>query len=210
MEDFLKNYVTKEKISEEFIMHLYNNIENADELKRKVKEFLQKHNKFNNNNYAHICILINVLKYKKSQGKKLNLPDDMYYMELPMLGKLEINIDECIQKIEKIRKRVEYAKIPRRNEKRGEEKTRKSRNRLIRKGQKILEAEKIDIAESQKWEKQYKFYIIKTYGRDSKEYEDYMFTLFEVDFLPISPNMLLNIMRQHFRKAIEEKLNLLF
>ena len=48
-------------------------------------------------------------------------------------------------------------------------------------------------------------YFHKThYG--SKEYEDYMITLFDVGFLPTGPNLILSINREHIKKAIEEKI----
>ena len=36
-----------------------------------------------------------------------------------------------------------------------------------------------------------------------------MTTLFDLGFLPISPNLLISINRDHIRKAIEEKVELL-
>lgn len=36
-----------------------------------------------------------------------------------------------------------------------------------------------------------------------------MTTLFDIGFLPISPNLLISINRDHIRKAIEEKVELL-
>lgn len=211
MEDLFKKYVTNknELISEEFILHLYENIENVDKLKGNIKEELQKLKRYNNNDYANFCILLNVLKYRKKQKKKLNFPEDLYFVELPMLGKLEINVAGHKEKIEKIMKRVEYEKISCRNEKRGEAKTKGDRIRLQKKGYEILQKDKFDLSKAQKWQKQYKYYIIKTYGRDSEQYEDYMFTLFDVGFLPISPNMLVKIINQHFKRAIEDKLNFL-
>ena len=73
----------------------------------------------------------------------------------------------------------------------------------------LLEKPVLDINKGIEWKENYKNYIIKTYGRWSKEYNDYMTTLFDIGFLPISPNLLISINRDHIRKAIEEKVELL-
>ena len=88
-------------------------------------------------------------------------------------------------------------------------KTKKQRKRLILTAKELLEKPVLDINKGIEWKENYKNYIIKTYGRWSKEYNDYMTTLFDIGFLPISPNLLISINRDHIRKAIEEKVKLL-
>ena len=211
MKTFIKNYEknAKEAITEEMVNYLYENISKADELKQVYKEVLEELGKYDNNNYSKICIIINALKFKSNQNKILKYPYDIYYLNLPLKGKLEIKICRKKRQIKTVEKNIEYDVVNSKLENIGEENTIKEKEYLIKEAKKILKQDIIDIENGMKWKKDYKNYIIKTYGRWSKQYEDYMITLFDVGFLPIGPNLLLNINREHIKDAIGEKLEVL-
>lgn len=210
MEEYIENYEKSagNNITEEMVNYLYKNID-KEELKETYKKVLKKLKKYNNNYYSKICIIINALKFKKKQNKTLKFPYDIYYINLSLRGSLQIEISGRKHQIKTVEKLIEYEDINPLFETKGEEKTKKQRKRLIVTAKELLEKPVLDINKGIEWKENYKNYIIKTYGRWSKEYNDYMTTLFDIGFLPISPNLLISINRDHIRKAIEEKVELL-
>ena len=210
MEEYIENYEKSagNNITEEMVNYLYKNID-KEELKETYKKVLKKLKKYNNNYYSKICIIINALKFKKEQNKTLEFPYDIYYINLPLRGSLQTEISGRKHQIKTVEKIIEYEEINPLFEAIGEEKTKKQRKRLILTAKELLEKPVLDINKGIEWKENYKNYIIKTYGRWSKEYNDYMTTLFDIGFLPISPNLLISINRDHIRKAIEEKVELL-
>ena len=207
MKEFIEAYERKphEGITEELIKFLYESIDKSEEIKKIYKEVLIKQKHYNQNYYSNICILINALKFKKSQHKKLEIPYDMYYLDLPLRGELKVDLYGEESLIKTVQKRISYKKVKATYEAMGEEKTKNLKMKLIKQANEILNEDKLELDKGIKWKEKYERYIIKTYGRWSKEYEDYMTTLFDVGFLPIGPNLLLSINREHMRKAIEEK-----
>ena len=210
MEEYIEIYEKSagNNITEEMVKFLYKNI-NKEELKETYKKVLKKLKKYNNNYYSKICIIINALKFKKEQNKTLKFPYDIYYINLPLRGSLQTEISGRKHQIKTVEKLIEYEDINPLFEAIGEEKTKKQRKRLILTAKELLEKPVLDLNQGIEWKENYKNYIIKTYGRWSKEYNDYMTTLFDIGFLPISPNLLMTINRDHIRKAIEEKVELL-
>ena len=210
MEEYIEIYEKSagNSITEEMVNYLYKNID-KEELKEIYKKVLKKLKKYNNNYYSKICIIINALQFKKEQNKTLRFPYDIYYINLPLRGTLQIEINGRKNRIKTVEKLIEYKKIHPLFEAIGKEKTKKQKKSLILTAKKLLEKTVLDINQGIEWKENYKNYIIKTYGRWSKEYKDYMTTLFDIGFLPISPNLLITINRDHIRKAIEEKVELL-
>ena len=100
---------------------------------------------------------------------------------------MQIEISRRKYQIKTVEKLIEYEDINLLFEANGEEKTKKQRKRLILTAKELLEKPVLDINKGIEWKENYKNYIIKTYGRWSKEYNDYMTTLFDIGFLPISP-----------------------
>lgn len=208
MKEIIKNYENEKnkKITEEKVKYLYENIDRADELKKEYREVLEELNIYDNNYYAKICIIINALKFKKKQGKRLKLPYDIYYLNLPIRGVLQTVINGEKHQIKTVEKLIEYETINKRCENIGEEKTKREKLKLIKQAKEILNDESNLIKKGIEWKIAYKKYIIRTYGRMSQQYEDYMTTLFDIGFLPTAPNLLLKINKEHIKKAIQEKL----
>lgn len=208
MKKFIQNYEenSKEVVTKELVDYLYENIDKSDELKKVYKEVLEELGKYDNNYYSKMCIIINVLKLKKSQNKILKFPYDIYYLNLPLKGTLEIRICGKKHEIKTAEKLVEYENINSKFENLGEEKNKEEKEKLIKEAEKVLSNKVIDMNEGISWKEKYKKYIIRTYGRWSSQYEDYMMTLFDVGFLPTGPNLVLSINRQHMRDAITDKL----
>ena len=208
MKEIIKNYenVKNKKITEEKVKYLYENIDRADELKKEYRDVLEELNIYDNNYYAKICIIINALKFKKKQGKRLKLPYDIYYLNLPIRGVLQTVINGEKHQIKTVEKLIEYETINKRCENIGEEKTKREKLKLIKQAKEILNDESNLIKKGIEWKIAYKKYIIRTYGRMSQQYEDYMTTLFDIGFLPTAPNLLLKINKEHIKKAIQEKL----
>ena len=208
MKEIIKNYENEKnkKITEEKVKYLYENIDRADELKKEYREVLEELNIYDNNYYAKICIIINALKFKKKQGKRLKLPYDIYYLNLPIRGVLQTVINGEKHQIKTVEKLIEYETINKRCENIGEEKTKREKLKLIKQAKEILNDENNLIKKGIEWKIAYKKYIIRTYGRMSQQYEDYMTTLFDIGFLPTAPNLLLKINKEHIKKAIQEKL----
>lgn len=208
MKEIIKNYENEKnkKITEEKVKYLYENIDRADELKKEYREVLEELNIYDNNYYAKICIIINALKFKKKQGKRLKLPYDIYYLNLPIRGVLQTVINGKKHQIKTVEKLIEYETINKRCENIGEEKTKREKLKLIKQAKEILNDESNLIKKGIEWKIAYKKYIIRTYGRMSQQYEDYMTTLFDIGFLPTAPNLLLKINKEHIKKAIQEKL----
>ena len=106
MKEIIKNYENEKnkKITEEKVKYLYENIDRADELKKEYREVLEELNIYDNNYYAKICIIINALKFKKKQGKRLKLPYDIYYLNLPIRGVLQTVINGKKHQIKTVEK----------------------------------------------------------------------------------------------------------
>ena len=125
--------------------------------------------------------------------------NQLIYMKQKIAGKI-INSQNIIQYTTK---KVEYDYITY-PEGIGENKTQKQLEEILKNANEILSEETLDLEKAKKWVKNYRKYIIMTYGRWSKQYEKYMNTAFEMQVIPMSPNILLLAMRETMRKGIEK------
>ena len=112
MEEYIEIYEKSagNNITEEMVNYLYKNID-KEELKETYKKVLKKLKKYNNNYYSKICIIINALKFKKEQNKTLKFPNDIYYINLPLRGSLQIEISGRKHQIKTVEKLIECEDI---------------------------------------------------------------------------------------------------
>ena len=112
MEEYIEIYEKSagNNNTEEMVNYLYKNID-KEELKETYKKVLKKLKKYNNNYYSKICIIINALKFKKEQNKTLKFPNDIYYINLPLRGSLQIEISGRKHQIKTVEKLIEYEDI---------------------------------------------------------------------------------------------------
>lgn len=204
-----ENLNAQDKINDKLIQKLWTLIIKGNDIyfiREKYKKILENIKKYNNNYYAHICIALNVLETKKHKLKKNIITNqDIKYIKQRIVGELT-TIGEKTTTVRYILKEVEYDYI---NyfEGIGNEKTKELLDELIKEAKSILRQERLDLEMAKKWVKKYRYYIILTYGRWTKEYEKYMNTAFEIPVFGTSPNLLLLAMRETMRKGIEVSIN---
>ena len=175
------------------------------ELREAYKNILMKLKKYDTNYYAWICIALNVMTAKKEFFIENNYKvdfDSLKYLKQRIAGEITIDADKEYGIVRYTTNEVKYDYI-RYKEGIGKEKTKGLSEKLINSAKEILREEKLDLNKGKIWARDYRKYIIKTYGRASKEYEKYMNITFEMQVILMSPNILLLAMRETLRRGIE-------
>ena len=198
----------RNQINEKVIQELWELVKRGYDsyiVREKYKKILEESNKYNNNYYSKICIILNVMESKKEDLKEkteLISFNDLQYIKQRIAGEVITNIGKKSTVTRYVLKKVEYEDIQYR-EGIGTKATEKTLRKIEKEAQEILKEETLDLERAKKWVKLYRKYVIQTYGRWSKEYEKYMNTTFEIPIILTSPNILLLAMRETMKKGIK-------
>lgn len=190
---------------------IFNNFD-IYEIRRKYKEILENTKRFDTNYYAHICILLNVMKNKYLSSnfdisKELNL-STFSYITKDMIGIMSVTLGHRSYCIQSYNSNVKYEYIEYPEGVGINEANIYNLSALQTNANNLLNQEKLNIAQAKKWIADYKHYIINVYGRWSKEYEEFMFIPFNIPFAPISPNILNRALRDTLKKGIINSLKI--
>ena len=198
----------KNNTNDEIINELWRLVKNGHDIyviKEKYKEILEELNKYDNNYYGNICIMLNVMKIKKQDLENLNEPitfQNLKYIRQKIAGEVSMTSGNHTVITRDVSKKVEYDSIDYK-EGIGKDKTEKFLDIILKEAEEIISENKLNLDRAKIWVSYYKKYIIITYGRWSKEYEKYMNTTFEIPVIYTSPNILLLAMRETMKKGIK-------
>jgi len=194
-----------------FILLIEKNID-LYEIREEYKKILRKLNKYDNNYYAHICILLNLIEQKQNTNYYKSLSDkqlkDFYYIE-------EVIKDIKYKQMsnQTITNEIKYSKAYYDwiyyEEGIGKEKTKKQKEEILIKTKEILKNELTNLNEAKECIKEMKAYIILTYGRWSKEYEELLKIETEVKGYPVTPRLALMAVKYYTRIDITRMIDII-
>ena len=183
--------------------------EDMDQVKKDYKQILDRVGKKDNNYYARVCLLINSMNSFKVSNLKFEVKLETFYNYYLKLENVKYDSRMNNSKIENITTivpiEINYNMFYW-NEGIGKENNKEQLNKIRDEGIRLLEADEIDFGFIREWLIKLEMCMAITYGRWSKEYEEYLKNPFR-RWLSLSSMSVADKRHDGYKKGLKEILN---